>query len=299
MPAVPVAEKPIYELTRKEFEAKLPGFPQESFDLYRGRLEEERSDMGVKELRKATKDISPKPVHDALRHFPISKKAIRKLGLASEFGLTRGDLRYKGISTDKGGLLVDQALTMLKEQGALPEDATINDMTEALDTEDRKGTKAEAKKAMLAGRRQTVMAARETKYGKEVMALPGAPESEMVLSFGGKSYPINSVSQASEMWDKVRDEAMSGGLGSRDLSSSPKILGADGKTMGWVSWNGRIWKGEPGDTSAEWKDAPDISEVRPALRDPETGELHVAGPGKHHADILGAMKSIADAGKAQ
>ena len=138
----PEAKHPA-DMTPEEFKAAYPDAKEGAFERYHARLEEERLDQGHRELSEAMAGISAKPLHDLLKAKPISEKAIRKLGLASEFGLGKGDRRYKGITTkDAKGIQVDGnegAVGAAIQAGPIPEGSTPNDLANMLDDEDRKG----------------------------------------------------------------------------------------------------------------------------------------------------------------
>ena len=65
-----------------------------------------------------------------------------------------------------------------------------------------------------------------------------------LFELGGKQTPVVSLEAASCLWEKVRDAS---GLGASH-APTPHILTAQGKHVGYVSYNGRIWAGWP----CEW-----------------------------------------------
>lgn len=69
----------------------------------------------------------------------------------------------------------------------------------------------------------------------------------MKLRYGKKSYPVASIEEAQAIWDKIRDEAMAQGLGNSDMAHDPILTDDKGKAIGWISWNGKAWKGTPKD----------------------------------------------------
>jgi hypothetical protein len=61
----------------------------------------------------------------------------------------------------------------------------------------------------------------------------------------GKQTPVVSLEAASRLWETIRDAS---GLDASH-APTPHILNAQGKHLGYVSYNGRIWAGWP----CEWK----------------------------------------------
>lgn len=71
-----------------------------------------------------------------------------------------------------------------------------------------------------------------------------APAKPLSLKIGKRAYPIQSFAQASAMVDEVRKTSGVGG------SEFPRILVFEGsEAIGYVSYNGRVWKGDPMDTT--------------------------------------------------
>ncbi len=65
----------------------------------------------------------------------------------------------------------------------------------------------------------------------------------LILKYGKQTFPIKTVSQASEMWNKVRFESMQSGLRPDQMKFTPTIL-LNGKRVARISWNGRVWKND-------------------------------------------------------
>ena len=65
----------------------------------------------------------------------------------------------------------------------------------------------------------------------------------LFIQVGRRRYQIASLRQASEMFERARD-AM--GLGASKIGPALSVR-ADGTTFGYVSYNGRVWAGAPGD----------------------------------------------------
>jgi DNA repair protein RadC len=93
----------------------------------------------------------------------------------------------------------------------------------------------------------------------------------LYLRYGGKVYPVENVRQAADMWDEVRQQADDEGFGPDDMTTDPLITDEKGKVLGYVSWNGRVWKGPPqvggGPKSEEWTE-PGGYEVPPEVAAP-------------------------------
>ena len=93
-------------------------------------------------------------------------------------------------------------------------------------------------------------------HGNEGMEIKGQlADKGLKIQYGKKEYPIDSVQQASDKWNDLRDIAMKEGVTSKE-ADTPLIKDASGKTVGYISWNGVVWKGEPGvGKRVEWKSA--------------------------------------------
>jgi len=72
------------------------------------------------------------------------------------------------------------------------------------------------------------------------------PKTELFLQYGNKRYVVGDFREASEKVTAARDEGMRQGLGGSDFKS-PLIVDSNGKVVGYVSWNGRVWPGRPED----------------------------------------------------
>ena len=80
-----------------------------------------------------------------------------------------------------------------------------------------------------------------------------ATVQKLFLKYGKKTVEVASVAEASRLWSETRDRAMREGYGPSDMRSTPWITDADGKILGHVSWNGRVWR-EPYGSNVEWLD---------------------------------------------
>lgn len=63
-------------------------------------------------------------------------------------------------------------------------------------------------------------------------------KSSLTLSYNGKEYPVDSIDQASAMWNKVRDEGMKKGLSPKNMEGTPTVIDANGNALGTITWNG-------------------------------------------------------------
>lgn len=136
---------------------------------------------------------------------------------------------------------------------------------------------------------------------KNPSILKEAPSQKLFLTYAGKSYPVASINEASAMWDKVRDEAMNQGAGPDDMGSKPLITDGSGKTLGYVSWNGRVWKGDPmapHDAKREWLDDATVQQIEmdlgPTLgpKFAKEGRLSYRGlSAEHKAEIADIVKA--------
>lgn len=59
------------------------------------------------------------------------------------------------------------------------------------------------------------------------------------VSFGGKSYPVDSLEDAAEKWSQFRDTS---GAGASEVGNGVSVVDAAGNEVGRVSYNGRIWR---------------------------------------------------------
>lgn len=68
-----------------------------------------------------------------------------------------------------------------------------------------------------------------------------APAASLALHIGRlRPVPVASAEQASRIWQLYRD-----GLGLSGSDSPTVLLKHGGQTVGYVSYNGRVWKGKP------------------------------------------------------
>jgi hypothetical protein len=68
----------------------------------------------------------------------------------------------------------------------------------------------------------------------------------MFLQVGRKRYQVSGFEQASAMFCRARDAAMTNGLEPNEVPQT-FIVDESGKKIARVSWNGRVWP------PAEWK----------------------------------------------
>jgi hypothetical protein len=75
-----------------------------------------------------------------------------------------------------------------------------------------------------------------------------ASDGKLFIQLGKRKYPISSVTAASKKWNELRDQAMreAGPGAGPDEAGTPLLVDASGKTVGYISWNGEVWRGEPG-----------------------------------------------------
>lgn len=69
------------------------------------------------------------------------------------------------------------------------------------------------------------------------------PAKTMFLQIGRRRYQVASLQQASEMWERARDAS---GLGASQIGGDALIVNDSGATVAYVSYNGRVWAGQPG-----------------------------------------------------
>lgn len=67
------------------------------------------------------------------------------------------------------------------------------------------------------------------------------PKTELFLQVGRTRYQVQSFEQASKMFCAARDKS---GLGASGIPF-PLIVDQDGKTVGYVAYNGRVFAGSP------------------------------------------------------
>lgn len=73
----------------------------------------------------------------------------------------------------------------------------------------------------------------------------GENAPKLFLKYGSKTYPVNSLKDASDKWQDIRDRAMKEGLGPRDMENTPLVVDEAGKTQAEISWNGNIIESKP------------------------------------------------------
>lgn len=67
------------------------------------------------------------------------------------------------------------------------------------------------------------------------------PTPKLFLDVSGKRYPVASAQQASELFSAARDKS---GLGASGIPT-PRLYDGAGNQIGYVSYNGRVWEGDP------------------------------------------------------
>lgn len=70
---------------------------------------------------------------------------------------------------------------------------------------------------------------------------------EYLLEILGRRIPVDDMEQASKIVERIRD---AGGYGVSQMGAEFPIL-EDGIPVGYVSYNGRVWKGQPGASGAD------------------------------------------------
>jgi hypothetical protein len=113
-------------------------------------------------------------------------------------------------------------------------DATIEDIFSGIESGYYKRRDQREEKASI----EEMFAGSKAQKGGDLV--PGG----LFITIGGRRYPINSLEDASRKWDQVRDAA---GTGSSE-TPTPLIVNAAGETIGYISYNGRVWRGRPQDS---------------------------------------------------
>lgn len=85
---------------------------------------------------------------------------------------------------------------------------------------------------------------------KGLLSIESREKKSMSLNYEGKNYPIESIEQAQDIWNQVRDEAINKGLSVHDMNDVPRIVDRSGKTIAHITWNGSVRDGEPGSKNA-------------------------------------------------
>ncbi len=73
-------------------------------------------------------------------------------------------------------------------------------------------------------------------------------KQSMFVHFAGNKYPVESLKDASEKWESVRDLT---GIGASTMPTSPLVKDGAGKILGYIAYNGRIFAGESGTNTYE------------------------------------------------
>lgn len=76
----------------------------------------------------------------------------------------------------------------------------------------------------------------------------------LFLQIGRTRYEVASLKQASEMFCKARDAMVMNTVGGASCVPSPTIVDENGKAIGYVAYNGRVFAG----TRKKWTSATPI-----------------------------------------
>lgn len=108
---------------------------------------------------------------------------------------------------------------------------------------------------------------------------------KLQVTFGGKTYPVESIEDAQRKWIKFQETADGGGpVGVSKVGNGVQITDQNGKFVARISFNGRVWNGEGDDAKviAEApRPAPDqrlVPVSKRALAQPETKPQSAAVP---------------------
>lgn len=204
------------EMSWEEFKAEYPGMDKATHQL----IVEEAQFEVEKAARAETKEnlrssgVTAQPIHDELRKTPIGEKWVKKLGLTGEFeAYKKSGILVKGGNDENK---VDYALTRLKEVGALPADATINDMLDALDHESRMGTKKEAEESLV----------------RDAPALDLSSIVPAVRTASGEVIAGNVGEHHQDLIDRMNDPA--------ERAAAQKDKDSEGPSLGFVDKDGKF-----------------------------------------------------------
>ena len=101
----------------------------------------------------------------------------------------------------------------------------------------------------------------DNKPGSTALTVPPAGIPGLAIVVGGRRYPVASYAEASAMFETTRDAVEDLGPGAGGASRTPTpIIERDGQPIGYVSYNGRVWSGDP--------EGPDRSNLKNLLFDP-------------------------------
>lgn len=103
--------------------------------------------------------------------------------------------------------------------------------------------------------------------GPAIAASPGL--GEVLVRFGGRVQRFGDYRDASNAWCAFRDKS---GLGASEMPGVPEIVDAQGRAVGYISYNGRVWPGDP----REWK--PGVQPLYDNRDVPECG-MELPAPG--------------------
>jgi len=79
---------------------------------------------------------------------------------------------------------------------------------------------------------------------------------KLQVTFGGKTYPVDSIDDAQRKWIKFQEAADGGGpVGVSKVGNGVQITDQNGKFVARISFNGRVWNGE-GDDAKVIAEAP-------------------------------------------
>jgi N12 class adenine-specific DNA methylase len=83
-----------------------------------------------------------------------------------------------------------------------------------------------------------------------------AVRRQLMVTFGGKTYPVESIEDAQSKWIRFQESANGGSAaGVSQVGNGVRITDQDGKFVARISFNGRVWDGE-GDDAKVLLDAP-------------------------------------------
>lgn len=94
---------------------------------------------------------------------------------------------------------------------------------------------------------------RPAAYVPRTSAEPAEAAADVLyVEFAGQRHPVKSFKDASEKWDEFRTRAIEGGAGSRDVPNA-LVTDKQGKAVGHIAWNGRVFEGSPKDWTRDTK----------------------------------------------
>jgi hypothetical protein len=73
-------------------------------------------------------------------------------------------------------------------------------------------------------------------------ATPPVPAAQYLVEILGRRFPVADMMHASELVSAVRDRS---GYGASEMGAEFPVL-ENGRVVGYVSYNGKVWRGQPG-----------------------------------------------------